>query len=216
MALPLRVYQLAANTIVLVSNFENLPTRTTPIALPHPRTGETVLYVSEQMTQGIDTIGKPEGEELLQELFRHLYRPESVYSHDWREHDLVAWDNISIQHGRPNVTLEGAGSNAAQGVCTDPAAQREPEASDLCLIGQVVLDGPGVSRPAAELGGHEQNVLPLVTQIGMPLAEVAKCNLDNVVLLVATEPFATRAVEHPHEAWVIGREVGAFSHRRPT
>ena len=92
---------------VLVSNFENLPTRTTPIALPHPRTGETVLYVSEQMTQGIDTMGKPEGEELLQELFRHLYRPESVYSHDWRQHDLVAWDNISIQHGRPNVTLEG-------------------------------------------------------------------------------------------------------------
>lgn len=92
---------------VLVSNFENLPTRTTPVALSHPRTGETLLYVSEQMTQGIEGMGKDESEELLQELFAHLYRPESVYSHDWREHDLVAWDNIAAQHGRPNVTLEG-------------------------------------------------------------------------------------------------------------
>jgi taurine dioxygenase len=92
---------------VLVSKFEDLPTRTTPIALPHPRTGATLLYVSEQMTHGIEGMGKDESEELLQELFAHLYRPEAVYSHDWRERDLVAWDNIATQHGRPNVTLEG-------------------------------------------------------------------------------------------------------------
>ena len=92
---------------VLVSKFEDLPNRTTPIALPHPRTRDTVLYVSEQMTHGVDGMGKEESEELLQELFAHLYRPEAVYSHDWREHDLVAWDNIAAQHGRPNVTLEG-------------------------------------------------------------------------------------------------------------
>lgn len=92
---------------VLISKFEDLPNRTTPVALPHPRTGDTVLYVSEQMTHGIDGIGKEDSEELLQELFAHLYRPEAVYSHDWREHDLVAWDNIAAQHGRPNVTLEG-------------------------------------------------------------------------------------------------------------
>jgi taurine dioxygenase len=92
---------------VLVSNFENLPTRTTPVALSHPRTGDTLLYVSEQMTQGIEGMGKDESEELLQELFAHLYRTEAVYSHGWQEHDLVAWDNIATQHGRPNVTLEG-------------------------------------------------------------------------------------------------------------
>ena len=92
---------------VLVSKFEDLPNRATPIALPHPRTGEPVLYVSEQMTHAIEGLDKDASEELLQELFAHLYRPESVYSHDWREHDLVAWDNIAAQHGRPNVTLEG-------------------------------------------------------------------------------------------------------------
>ncbi len=92
---------------VLVSKFEDLPNRITPVALPHPRTGENVLYVSEQMTHAIDGMSKAESEELLHELFAHLYRPEAVYSHDWREHDLVAWDNIAAQHGRPNVKLEG-------------------------------------------------------------------------------------------------------------
>ena len=72
-----------------------------------PRTGDTVLYVSQQMTQGIDTLPKQESDELLEELFSHLYRSEGIYEHDWREHDLVAWDNIAIQHARPNVTLEG-------------------------------------------------------------------------------------------------------------
>ncbi len=92
---------------ILVSKFENLPTRSTPVGMKHPRTGDTVLYVSQQMTKGIDTLPKPESDELLEELFSHLYRSEGIYEHDWRERDLVAWDNIAIQHARPNVTLEG-------------------------------------------------------------------------------------------------------------
>jgi alpha-ketoglutarate-dependent taurine dioxygenase len=92
---------------ILVSKFENLPTRSTPIGMKHPRTGATVLYVSQQMTQSVDELPEQESDELLEELFSHLYRREGVYEHDWRERDLVAWDNIAIQHGRPNVTLDG-------------------------------------------------------------------------------------------------------------
>lgn len=92
---------------VLVSKFEDLPTRTTPVALPHPRTGDTVLYVSQQMTQAIDGLERDESEALLERLFAHLYRDELLYEHDWRNHDLVAWDNIAVQHARPNVTLDG-------------------------------------------------------------------------------------------------------------
>jgi taurine dioxygenase len=92
---------------VLVSKFDDLPTRTTPVGMTHPRTGDTVLYVSQQMTQSIDGLEHDEGEALLERLFAHLYRDEAVYEHDWRGHDLVAWDNIAVQHARPNVTLEG-------------------------------------------------------------------------------------------------------------
>ena len=92
---------------VLITSFENLPTRTTPVGHRHPRTGDTLLYVSQQMTQEIVELPGAQSEALLGELFEHLYRDEVVYEHDWRNHDLVAWDNIATQHARPNVTLEG-------------------------------------------------------------------------------------------------------------
>ena len=97
----------AGDPDVLVSMFENAQTRTTPVGLRHPRTGETILYVSQQMTSEIVGLSPAESEELLEELFCHLYRPECIYEHGWRNHDLVAWDNIAVQHARPNVTVEG-------------------------------------------------------------------------------------------------------------
>ena len=92
---------------VLVTAFENAMTRSTPVAFQHPRTGATVLYVSQQMTQHVVGLSKEESEALLEELFTHLYRPECLYEHMWTNRDLVAWDNIALQHARPNVTLEG-------------------------------------------------------------------------------------------------------------
>lgn len=92
---------------VLISTFENAQTRTTPLEYPHPRTGAPVLYVSQQMTRAIDGQSPTESEALLEELFSHLYRAEGIYEHEWRNHDLVAWDNVSVQHARPNVTVEG-------------------------------------------------------------------------------------------------------------
>lgn len=92
---------------VLITSFENLPTRETEVGHRHPRTGDQLLYVSQQMTQTITDLPPDESEALLEELFAHLYREELLYEHDWRNHDLVAWDNIAIQHARPNVTLDG-------------------------------------------------------------------------------------------------------------
>jgi taurine dioxygenase len=92
---------------VLVSTFENAKTRSTPIGMRHPRTGDTVLYVSQQQTRDIASLSASDSEALLEELFAHLYRAEVLYEHEWRNHDFVAWDNIAIQHARPNVTLEG-------------------------------------------------------------------------------------------------------------
>jgi alpha-ketoglutarate-dependent taurine dioxygenase len=92
---------------VLVTTFENAQTRRTRIGHRHPRTGQTVLYVSQQMTRDIVDLSPAESEQLLEELFTHLYRAQRLYEHDWRHHDFVAWDNISVQHARPNVTREG-------------------------------------------------------------------------------------------------------------
>jgi taurine dioxygenase len=80
---------------------------TTPIALPHPRTGRTVLYVSEMMTREIVGLPADESDALLEELFAHLYAPANTTEHEWRVGDLVVWDNIVIQHARANVQIDG-------------------------------------------------------------------------------------------------------------
>ena len=44
---------------------------------------------------------------LLDELFAHLYDPAHMYEHTWQQGDLVVWDNLATQHGRPDVQFEG-------------------------------------------------------------------------------------------------------------
>jgi taurine dioxygenase len=80
---------------------------TKPVLWKHPRTGQSLLYVSQQMTGWIEGLDPNESEALLEELFSHLYRPEVVFEHEWAEGDLVVWDNSSVQHARGNVEFEG-------------------------------------------------------------------------------------------------------------
>jgi taurine dioxygenase len=83
------------------------PTSTMPVAYTHPRTGTTLLYVTQGMTQRIAELADEESENLLEELFAHLYQEGFVYEHNWLRGDLVLWDNLAVQHGRPNVTVSG-------------------------------------------------------------------------------------------------------------
>jgi len=78
-----------------------------PIAYRHPRTGRMLLYVSQQATIEILGLSEAENEALLEELFAYLYEPKAVLEHDWRQGDLVIWDNIGTQHGRGSVALQG-------------------------------------------------------------------------------------------------------------
>ena len=79
----------------------------TPVARIHPRTGRQMLYVSQQCTIDILDVSPEENEEILEDLFEHLYAPERVLQHEWRDGDLVVWDNVAVQHARGVVDLEG-------------------------------------------------------------------------------------------------------------
>jgi alpha-ketoglutarate-dependent taurine dioxygenase len=80
---------------------------TKPIRYEHPRTGRSLLYVSQMMSDRVVELGDADSEQLLSELFAHLYDPDAVWSHDWANGDLVMWDNLAIQHARGNVDVEG-------------------------------------------------------------------------------------------------------------
>jgi len=86
---------------------ERVRSATKPVALRHPRTARTILYVSQMMTSHVDGLEPDESEALLDELFAHLYAPANTWQHDWRDGDLVAWDNLAVQHARPPVALDG-------------------------------------------------------------------------------------------------------------
>jgi taurine dioxygenase len=112
----------AGDADVLVSKFDEEETIRLPIGHRHPRTGRTVLYVTPQFTQRIDGMEPAESEALLNELFDHLYRTEAEVQHDWRERDLVLWDNIALQHARPNVTYEGPARTLRKTFAPPPSA----------------------------------------------------------------------------------------------
>jgi alpha-ketoglutarate-dependent taurine dioxygenase len=92
---------------VIDTYFEDDRSTVTPILHRHPRTGKDLLYVSQQCTLEIQDVSPEENEELLEELFQVLYADENVLAHEWREGDLVIWDNVSTQHARGIVALEG-------------------------------------------------------------------------------------------------------------
>lgn len=98
----------AGDVDVLLSTYASgKACRETPIAFTHPRTGKTILYVSQQSTQHIVDMDEAEGDELLDALLDHLYAPDKQFAYYWRQGDLVIWDNLALQHARPNVTSEG-------------------------------------------------------------------------------------------------------------
>ncbi|HEY6531297.1 MAG TPA: TauD/TfdA family dioxygenase [Acidimicrobiales bacterium] len=84
-----------------------VPSYETPVVYTHPRTGQPLLFVTEGMTRGVVGMDPDASEDLLEPIFAHLYAEENRLEFEWEPGDLVLWDNLSIQHGRPYVALEG-------------------------------------------------------------------------------------------------------------
>lgn len=92
---------------VLQIGFDVQKSVTLPVGYRHPRNGKTVLYVCPLATHHIDGMEYDDCETLLEELFDHLYADANVYEHEWHQNDLVIWDNVTMQHARPNLTFKG-------------------------------------------------------------------------------------------------------------
>jgi taurine dioxygenase len=86
---------------------EHVQSTTKPVANTNPRTGRTLLYVCQMMTDSIVELEPDESEEVLEELFAHLYDTKMTWEHDWQQGDLVMWDNLSMQHARLQVDKDG-------------------------------------------------------------------------------------------------------------
>jgi alpha-ketoglutarate-dependent 2,4-dichlorophenoxyacetate dioxygenase len=63
----------------------------------HPVTKRKSLFLSAH-AGGIVGWPVPEARMFLRELQEHATQPQFVYSHPWRHHDLVMWDNRQTMH----------------------------------------------------------------------------------------------------------------------
>ena len=69
-----------------------------PLVRRNPRTGRKALYINPGYATAIAELPGQEGEQLLSELCEHCSRDEFVYAHQWRNGDLVFWDNLAVNH----------------------------------------------------------------------------------------------------------------------
>jgi taurine dioxygenase len=84
-------------------NFPDFPDVAYPGAYDHPISGRKVLGVVEQF---LDRVIKPhdaglcndEAIELLKRLVAHTKKPEFTYFHEWKQGDMVLWDNWRAMH----------------------------------------------------------------------------------------------------------------------
>jgi len=68
-----------------------------PVARVHPETGRKAIYLGEKVRR-FDGMTEEESRPLIDYLNRHATRPEFVYRHQWRPHDILVWDNRSTMH----------------------------------------------------------------------------------------------------------------------
>jgi taurine dioxygenase len=69
-----------------------------PVVRTHPETGRQALYVNPAFTLRFEDMTASESRPLLELLHERAVRPENVYRHRWRRHDLLLWDNRCAMH----------------------------------------------------------------------------------------------------------------------
>jgi alpha-ketoglutarate-dependent taurine dioxygenase len=78
--------------------FEALVDVTHPIVRAHPVTGVPALYLDLDRATAVEGMEEAEGRELLRFLQEHAESTAPTYAHSWQDHDVLVWDNASVQH----------------------------------------------------------------------------------------------------------------------
>ena len=81
------------------------PPVTHPLVRTHPDTGARALYIGTHIDI-IHGLSRTDSDALVEELMEHAIQPKYRYDHQWRQGDLVMWDNRSLMHrGNTNYDM---------------------------------------------------------------------------------------------------------------
>ncbi|WP_067460051.1 FAD-dependent oxidoreductase [Actinomadura macra] len=90
---------------------EEIISRTCPLVVEHPHTGQPTLRFTEPVPEGTTIINPPritlervpaghDTTEIMRRLQEVLYDPRHMYAHHWQDGDIVLTDNRSLLHTR--------------------------------------------------------------------------------------------------------------------
>ena len=125
-----------------------------PLVRVHPETGVKNLFIGRHAF-GIPGLSRQRSRELLAQLLEHVVdEPTRVYQHQWREGDLLVWDNRALLHrarpydySEPRVLIgtrvKGDEASELAYYPDDPRAQLGREALSVELHAQRVAAGLG-------------------------------------------------------------------------
>ena len=65
-----------------------------------PASGRRSIYLDPKKLVGVDGFEDDEGVALAERLAESAIRDDFVYAHDWRNGDVVLWDNARLMHKR--------------------------------------------------------------------------------------------------------------------
>jgi alpha-ketoglutarate-dependent taurine dioxygenase len=69
-----------------------------PLVRTHPVAGTRAIYLDLDRAKHVEGMPVAEGRALLQELQDHAEAKAPGCEHAWRDHDVLVWDNASVQH----------------------------------------------------------------------------------------------------------------------
>ncbi|RAM49063.1 MAG: TauD/TfdA family dioxygenase [Hapalosiphonaceae cyanobacterium JJU2] len=93
--------------IDIMNDFEKkFPPVKHPAIITHPVTQEKILYMNQGFTTGIVGFDYETNQKVLPELFAFIERDEHIYTHVWKEGDILLWENRSLNH-KASIVPEG-------------------------------------------------------------------------------------------------------------
>ncbi len=79
---------------------DRTPPATHDVILENPATGQKSIYLDPNKTLGIDGLSQDESKELIDAVSQHMLQDDLIYTHTWRNGDVVMWDNARLWHRR--------------------------------------------------------------------------------------------------------------------
>jgi len=102
-----------------------------PLVRTHPETGRNCLFLGRRSKAYVAGMTVAESDALLDALFEHAAQPRFAWHHDWKNGDILMWDNRCVMHRRDPF---------------DPAARR--------TLHRVVVKGTKPFRTPGQLQPH--------------------------------------------------------------